>query len=74
MPQMRIAAGVGRQQPAPCERRGLAGAVRAEQRIELALLHGKIETGDRRPVERFAKAANVERECHGESSVKGQAV
>ena len=64
-------AGIGRQEARHhAQRRGLAGAVRAEQRVELALPHTKIETGDRRPVERFAKAANVERECHGESSVK----
>jgi hypothetical protein len=41
--------------------RGLAGAVRAEQRVELAGAHGEIEAIDRRAVEAFEQATDFER-------------
>src|SRR5262249_45604513 len=40
--------------------RGLAGAVRPEQRIELAGAHGEVEPVDRGPVEALGKAADLE--------------
>jgi hypothetical protein len=44
------------------QRRGLAGAVRAEQRIEPAGTHGEVETVDRRALEAFHQAADFESE------------
>ena len=49
MPKMRIDAGVGPQQAGDhAQRRGLAGAVRAEQRVEFAGADGEIEIIDRK--------------------------
>ena len=54
-------AGVGPRQPGDhAQRRGLAGAVRSEQRIKLAGAHGEVETVDRRAVEAFDEAADFE--------------
>ena len=41
--------------------RGLAGAVRAKQRIELARPHREIEAVDRRPIEALGEAENFQR-------------
>ena len=58
----RDVAGVGLQQPGDHpERRRLAGAVGAEQRVELAGADGKIEPVDGRAVEAFRQAAHVKR-------------
>jgi len=52
-------AGVGPRQPGDhAQRRGLAGAVRSEQRIKLAGAHGEIETVDRGAFEAFDEAAD----------------
>jgi hypothetical protein len=52
-------AGVGPRQPGDhAQRRGLAGAVRSEQRIKLAGAHGEVETVDRRALEAFDEAAD----------------
>src|SRR5262249_24024731 len=40
--------------------RGLAGAVRPEQRVELAGAHGEVEPVDRRAVEALGEAADLE--------------
>ena len=59
MPATWIAPASGRSQPGDhAQRRGLAGAVRSEQRIELAGAHGEVETVDRRALEAFDEAAD----------------
>ena len=63
MPATLIGAGVGPQQAGDhAQGRGLAGAVRAEQRVELAGAHGEIEAVDRGAVEAFDETADLERE------------
>ena len=65
MPKIEIVAGVGLQQPGDhAQGRGLAGAVGAEQRVELAGPDGQVEAVDRRAVEGLAEAADFEREGH----------
>ena len=52
---------VGTQEPGDhAQGRGLAGAVGAEQRVELAGAHGEIEAVDRRAVEAFGEPADFE--------------
>ena len=56
-------AGVGPQQPDHhAQRRGLAGAVRPDQRVELAAIDGEVERVDRGPVETLAQPAQRERD------------
>ena len=63
MPKIEIGAGVGPQQPDDhAQRRGLAGAVRAEQRVELAGANGEVEPVDRRAVETLHQSVNFEGE------------
>ena len=54
-------AGIGPQQPDHhFQGRGLAGAVGAEQRIELARAHAQVEVLDHRPVEALGQAAGFD--------------
>ena len=55
MPKIAIEPASGRSKPDHhAQRRRLAGAVGAEQRIEFAAVDGEIERVDRRPVEALA--------------------
>ena len=56
-------AGVGAEQPRDhAQRRGLAGAVGAKERVELAAPHRKVEMVDRGAVESLNQAADFEGE------------
>ena len=56
-------AGVGTQQAGHhAQRRGLAGAVGADQRIEFAAVDGEVERVDGRPVETLGEPAHRERD------------
>ena len=62
MPKMLDAARVGRQQARDHAQRGrLAGAVGAQQRVQLARAHRQIEIVDRDGRKRLAQAANAQR-------------
>ena len=67
MPKTADRAGIGPHQPRDhAQGRGLAGAVRTEQRVELARPDGQIEAVDGRPVEGLGEAAQLERGHGGE--------
>ena len=63
MPATWIEPASGRSKPGDhAQRRGLAGAVRAEQRVKLAFPHGEVETVDGGALEALGEAADVERQ------------
>ncbi len=72
MPKIEIAPRVGLQQAGDhAQDRGLAGAVGAEQGVELAGAHREVEAVDRRPVEALRRGPRISRAKSGAGRFMG---